>query len=191
MKIFSHADNQLRSAAVRQRRAAVAITPRTAMFSQMSGTPRKNYSTTAPVLKSTMDSLQTGTKAYTAYMDLYPETSSDRSIRLGNAVPDFSCETTHGDWESFHEWKKGKWAILFSHPADFMPVCTTEIGWLALKYNELEAMECLVATLSGDPVKSHQEWLQDVVALCENNIVVSKLHYCLVLSCLVACNFHF
>ena len=65
-------------------------------------------------------------------------------------------ETTHGNFDSFHEWKKGKWAILFSHPADFTPVCTTEIGRLALKYDELEAMDCLVATLSVDPVKSHQ-----------------------------------
>jgi 1-Cys peroxiredoxin 6 len=133
----------------------------------------KSYSTTAPTLKSTMDSLQTGTKAY---MDLYPETSSDGSIRLGNVVPDFSCETTHGYWESFHEWKKGKWAILFSHPADFTPVCTTEIGRLALKYDELEAMDCLVATLSVDPVKSHQDWLEDVVAHCENNIEVRYIN---------------
>ena len=50
------------------------------------------------------------------------------------------------------EWKKDKWAILFSHPADFTPVCTTEIGRLALKYNELTDLDCLVATLSVDPV---------------------------------------
>ena len=93
-------------------------------------------------------------------------------LRLGNIVPDFSCDTTHGHWDSFHEWKKGKWAILFSHPADFTPVCTTEIGRLALKHDELEAMNCRVATLSVDPVKSHEEWLHDVVAHCENKIEV-------------------
>ena len=121
--------------------------------------------------------LKTGTKAY---MDLYPEGSTDGGLRLGNIVPDFSMETTHGNFPSFHEWKKGKWAILFSHPADFTPVCTTEIGrlvstlnmivglveimliWVdfsslhqALKYDQLKAMDCLVATLSVDPVKSH------------------------------------
>ena len=81
-------------------------------------------------------------------------------------------DTTHGKFDSFHEWKKGKWAILFSHPADFTPVCTTEIGRLALKYDKLSEMDCLVATLSVDPVKSHNEWLEDVVAHCENKIEI-------------------
>jgi peroxiredoxin 6 len=53
----------------------------------------------------TMDDLKTGTSKY---MSLYPEASTDGALRLGNIVPDFSCETTQGDWESFHEWKKGK-----------------------------------------------------------------------------------
>ena len=116
-----------------------------------------------------MDTLKTGTETY---MSLYPEKSTDGALRLGNIVPDFSAETTHGHWKSFHEWKKGKWAILFSHPADFTPVCTTEIGRLALKYDQLEAMDCLVATLSVDPVKSHTKWLEDVVAHCENKIEI-------------------
>ena len=119
-----------------------------------------------------MDDLKSGTAAY---MDLYPEASSDGALRLGNIVPDFSAETTHGTWESFHEWKKGKWAILFSHPADFTPVCTTEIGRLALKYDYLESLDCKVATLSVDPVKSHTAWLEDVVAHCENKIEVSPM----------------
>ena len=53
----------------------------------------------------TMDDLKTGTAKY---MSLYPEASTDGALRLGNIIPDFSCETTQGDWESFHEWKKGK-----------------------------------------------------------------------------------
>ena len=120
---------------------------------------------------SNMDDLKSGTAAY---MDLYPETSTDGALRLGNIVPDFKAETTQGTWESFHEWKKGKWAILFSHPADFTPVCTTEIGRLALKYDHLQELGCLVATLSVDPVKSHEDWLKDVVAHCENKIEVSE-----------------
>jgi 1-Cys peroxiredoxin 6 len=113
--------------------------------------------------------IESGTKAY---MSLYPEKATDGSLRLGNVVPDFAADTTQGHWDSFHEWKKGKWAILFSHPADFTPVCTTEIGRLALKYDELTKLDCKVATLSVDPVKSHEDWLRDVVAHCENKIEV-------------------
>jgi len=116
-----------------------------------------------------MSQIKSGTDLY---MSLYPEGSTDGGIRLGNIVPDFAADTTHGKWESFHEWKKGKWAILFSHPADFTPVCTTEIGRLAISYPKLQAMDCLVATLSVDPVKSHEQWLDDVVAHCENDIEV-------------------
>lgn len=116
-----------------------------------------------------MSDMKSGTEMY---MSLYPEQSTDKGLRLGNIVPDFKAETTQGSWASFHEWKAGKWAILFSHPADFTPVCTTEIGRLALKYDELAAMDCLVATLSVDPVKSHEEWLSDVVAHCENKIEI-------------------
>lgn len=107
-----------------------------------------SVSPTAPTMvsslrtMSTMDTMESGTKTY---MSLYPEGSTDGGIRLGNIVPDFAMDTTHGSFDSFHEWKKGKWAILFSHPADFTPVCTTEIGRLALKYDDLEAMDCKVA----------------------------------------------
>merc|ERR1719198_1919615 len=113
--------------------------------------------------------MKSGTKMY---MSLYPEGSTDTGLRLGNVVPDFVMDTTQGKFPSFHGWKKGKWAILFSHPADFTPVCTTEIGRLALKYDELSSIDCLVATLSVDPVKSHQEWLDDVVAHCDNKIEI-------------------
>jgi hypothetical protein len=88
---------------------------------------------------SSMSQIKSGTDLY---MSLYPEGSTDGGIRLGNIVPDFAADTTHGKWESFHEWKKGKWAILFSHPADFTPVCTTEIGRLAISYPKLQAMDC-------------------------------------------------
>jgi len=115
------------------------------------------------------DEVPSGT---TTYMSLYPETSSDKALRLGNIVPDFSADSTHGPMKSFHEWKKDSWAILFSHPADFTPVCTTEIGRLALKYDVLTELDCKLATLSVDPVRSHEEWLRDVVAHCEDKIEV-------------------
>mmetsp|Transcript_120468 Transcript_120468/g.219042 ORF Transcript_120468/g.219042 Transcript_120468/m.219042 type:complete len:283 (+) Transcript_120468:93-941(+) len=118
---------------------------------------------------STMDTCASGTSTY---MSLYPEQSTDKALRLGNVVPDFSAETTQGPMKSFHEWKKDSWAILFSHPADFTPVCTTEIGRLALKYDQLTELGCKIATLSVDPVKSHEDWLRDVVAHCENKIEI-------------------
>mmetsp|Transcript_119722 Transcript_119722/g.194777 ORF Transcript_119722/g.194777 Transcript_119722/m.194777 type:complete len:280 (+) Transcript_119722:77-916(+) len=118
---------------------------------------------------STMDTCASGTSTY---MSLYPEQSTDKALRLGNVVPDFSAETTQGPMKSFHEWKKDSWAILFSHPADFTPVCTTEIGRLALKYDALTDLGCKIATLSVDPVKSHEDWLRDVVAHCENKIEI-------------------
>ena len=79
---------------------------------QTSSTAQCRRSFTSTVQKaSTMDTMKTGTEMY---MSLYPESSTDGGLRLGNVVPDFSAETTHGPIESFHEWKKGKWAILFS-----------------------------------------------------------------------------
>eukprot|EP00891_Asterochloris_glomerata_P003453 jgi/Astpho2/3453/Aster-07051 len=105
------------------------------------------------------------------YSKLYPETSSDGVLRLGNLVPDFTCNSTQGKIH-WYEWIEGSWAILFSHPADFTPVCTTEIGKLALKYDELEKLNCKVATLSADAVESHTKWLDDVVAHCENKLEV-------------------
>merc|ERR1711972_312253 len=126
------------------------------------------YGETKPA-SGAMSAIKSGTEMY---MSLYPEAATDGGLRLGNVVPDFTAETTKGPMESLHAWKAGKWAILFSHPADFTPVCTTEIGRLALKYDTLAAMDCLVATLSVDPVKSHDEWLTDVVAHCENNIEI-------------------
>ena len=94
------------------------------------------------------------------------------ALYLGNVIPDFQADTTQGRMNSFHKWKAGKWAILFSHPADFTPVCTTELGRLANKYDEIVALNCLVATLSVDTVKSHEEWLQDVVDHSYNPIEV-------------------
>ncbi|KAK9856833.1 hypothetical protein WJX84_011901 [Apatococcus fuscideae] len=107
-----------------------------------------------------------------AYGKLYEPKSSDGVLRLGNIVPDFAADTTQGHWDSWHQWIDGHWAILFSHPADFTPVCTTEIGRLALKYATLQEKGVKLATLSCDSVDSHSRWLSDVVAHCENKVTV-------------------
>ena len=83
------------------------------------------------------------------------------AIRLGDEAPDFSAETTEGPVH-FHEWKKGKWAVLFSHPRDFTPVCTTELGALAKLKSEFDKRNTRVIGLSVDPLDSHQRWAGDI-----------------------------
>lgn len=83
------------------------------------------------------------------------------SVRLGDIAPDFTAPTTQGTIK-FHEWKAGKWAILFSHPKDFTPVCTTELGAVAGLKAEFDKRNCKVIGLSVDPVESHVKWEGDI-----------------------------
>ncbi len=83
------------------------------------------------------------------------------SIRLGDIAPDFTADSTEGPVH-FHEWKKGKWAVLFSHPKDFTPVCTTELGAVAGLRDEFEKRNTKVIGISVDPLESHQRWRQDI-----------------------------
>ncbi|MEO0469208.1 MAG: peroxiredoxin [Bacteroidota bacterium] len=83
------------------------------------------------------------------------------SIRLGDIAPDFTAQSSEGDIH-FHQWLGDSWGILFSHPADFTPVCTTELGTVA-KYKEQFAQRNVkVAALSVDPLDSHQDWINDI-----------------------------
>ncbi len=83
------------------------------------------------------------------------------SIRLGDIAPDFQAETTHGNIK-FHDWIGNGWAILFSHPKDFTPVCTTELGYMAKLEPEFKKRNCKVIGLSVDPVESHRKWEKDI-----------------------------
>jgi thioredoxin-dependent peroxiredoxin len=83
------------------------------------------------------------------------------SIRLGDEAPDFTAETTEGTVD-FHQWKDGKWAVLFSHPADFTPVCTTELGRTASLKSEFDKRGVRVIGISVDPIISHNGWAQDI-----------------------------
>ena len=83
------------------------------------------------------------------------------TVRLGDIAPDFEAETSQGKIK-FHEWIGDSWCILFSHPADFTPVCTTELGAVANYYPEFQKRKVKVIALSVDGVDSHMEWIKDI-----------------------------
>ena len=83
------------------------------------------------------------------------------SLRINDEAPDFTAQTTHGKID-FHEWLGDSWGILFSHPKDFTPVCTTELGYMAGLEPEFTKRNCKILGLSVDPVKNHAEWARDI-----------------------------
>jgi alkyl hydroperoxide reductase subunit AhpC len=83
------------------------------------------------------------------------------ALRLGDVAPDFSAETSDGNIK-FHEWLGNSWGILFSHPKDFTPVCTTELGYMASLKPEFERRNCKIIGLSADPVADHKGWAKDI-----------------------------
>src|SRR5213593_2168684 len=83
------------------------------------------------------------------------------ALRLGDVAPDFSADTSEGKI-NFHEWIGNGWAILFSHPKDFTPVCTTELGYMAGLKPEFEKRNCKIIGLSVDSVGDHQKWSKDI-----------------------------
>ena len=83
------------------------------------------------------------------------------ALKLGDTAPDFEAETTEGTIR-FHDWIGDSWAVLFSHPKDFTPVCTTELGYMASINPEFEARGVKVIGLSVDPLDRHAEWANDI-----------------------------
>ncbi|MFP6626967.1 MAG: peroxiredoxin [Deltaproteobacteria bacterium] len=107
------------------------------------------------------------------------------ALRIGDEAPDFSAETTEGT-VNFHEWIGDGWAILFSHPKDFTPVCTTELGYVAGLKPEFDKRNCKAIGLSIDPVSDHEKWAGDIEEtqghalnyplIGDSDLVVSKLY---------------
>jgi alkyl hydroperoxide reductase subunit AhpC len=83
------------------------------------------------------------------------------SLRINDSAPDFDAETTQGNIR-FHNWIGDGWAVLFSHPKDFTPVCTTELGYMAGLQPEFEKRNCKIIGLSVDPVTQHGKWAKDI-----------------------------
>ena len=83
------------------------------------------------------------------------------SLRINDEAPDFTAETTEGTIR-FHEWIGDQWAILFSHPKDFTPVCTTELGYMARLKPEFDKRNTKIIGLSVDPVSDHLRWAKDI-----------------------------
>ena len=91
------------------------------------------------------------------------------SLRINDTAPDFTAETTEGTI-NFHEWIGDGWAILFSHPKDFTPVCTTELGYMAGLKPEFEKRNCKIIGLSVDPVDNHAKWANDIAEVTGNAV---------------------
>jgi len=83
------------------------------------------------------------------------------TLRIGDTAPNFQAETTQGRID-FHDWIGDKWAVLFSHPKDFTPVCTTELGYMARIKPEFDRRNAKIIGLSADPVDDHKRWATDI-----------------------------
>ena len=90
-------------------------------------------------------------------------------VRIGDEAPDFTADTTEGKI-NFHEWKAGKWAVLFSHPRDFTPVCTTELGAVAKLKPEFDKRNTKVIAVSVDALQDHFRWVGDINEVCKTEV---------------------
>jgi peroxiredoxin (alkyl hydroperoxide reductase subunit C) len=90
-------------------------------------------------------------------------------LRLGSIAPNFQAKTTQGDID-FHTWLDNKWAILFSHPADYTPVCTTELGAFSKLKDEFDARGVKMIGLSANDLSSHDGWISDINEVCSTNV---------------------
>ena len=107
------------------------------------------------------------------------------ALRIGDTAPDFTADTTQGRIR-FHEWLGNSWGVLFSHPKDFTPVCTTELGYMASIKDEFDRRNVKIIGLSVDPADDHERWVQDIAEtqgaapnypiIADRDFAVSKLY---------------
>src|SRR5690606_15072441 len=100
-------------------------------------------------------------KAHNQMVILHLERMQMTTLRLGDTAPDFEQDSSEGTIR-FHEFLGDSWGVLFSHPADFTPVCTTELGYTAIVSGEFAKRNCKVIAVSVDDAESHKQWIQDI-----------------------------
>ena len=110
------------------------------------------------------------------------------TLKINSLAPDFKAKTTIGDI-SFHEWLGDSWGVLFSHPKDFTPVCTTELGYMAKIEGEFKSRNCKIIGLSVDGLDDHENWKKDIEEtqgakvnypmISDENLEIAKLYYML------------
>lgn len=91
------------------------------------------------------------------------------SLRINDVAPDFTAETTQGTIH-FHEWIGNNWAVLFSHPKDFTPICTTELGSMAVLYDDFAKRGAKILAVSVDTVEDHKNWVKDIQDVCGSEV---------------------
>ena len=98
------------------------------------------------------------------------------TLRINDQAPNFQVETTQGNID-FHEWIGDSWAVLFSHPKDFTPVCTTELGYMASIQPEFEKRNTKIIGLSIDPIDDHEKWLKDVEEVVQSEVKATRTRF--------------
>jgi glutaredoxin/glutathione-dependent peroxiredoxin len=134
--------------------------------------PRSLVRSCMPALRHAARQPQTAQPALTALFRrsfAVPANKPQPRIRLGSEAPNFTAKTTHGDI-TFHDYIKDSWAILFSHPADFTPVCTTELGAFAKLKDEFEKRGVKMIGLSANDLGSHGRWIEDINDISQTNL---------------------
>jgi len=91
------------------------------------------------------------------------------SLRINDVAPDFTAETTQGTIH-FHDWIGNNWAVLFSHPKDFTPICTTELGSMAVLYDDFAKRGAKILAVSVDTVEDHKNWVKDIQDVCGSEV---------------------
>lgn len=124
-------------------------------------TAKKATKKTASKTTTKTSAKKTAKRAALAHGPKQTARTTATTLQLGDTAPNFTAQTTEGEI-SFHSWLGNSWGILFSHPKDFTPVCTTELGAAAKLKSEFDKRNCKMIALSVDPIDDHNEWINDI-----------------------------